>query len=70
MLENKHKKMKALHCQTQKEQNNLQERLAQEEVLACFSFFFLSFLETVKSKTANQYLFLTVGRVTSSSNGK
>ncbi|KAK2570958.1 Centrosomal protein of 85 kDa [Acropora cervicornis] len=31
MLENKHKKMKALHCQTQKEQNNLQERLAQEE---------------------------------------
>lgn len=31
VLENKHKKMKALHYQTQKEQNSLQERLGQEE---------------------------------------
>lgn len=31
VLENKHKKMKALHYQTQKEQNGLAERLAQEE---------------------------------------
>ncbi|XP_020626663.1 centrosomal protein of 85 kDa-like [Orbicella faveolata] len=30
-LEAKHKKMKALHYQTQKEQKNLEERLAQEE---------------------------------------
>lgn len=33
MLENKHKKMKTLHYQTQKEQKSLEERLAQEEVL-------------------------------------
>lgn len=31
-LENKHKKMKTLHCQTQKEQKSLEERLTQEEV--------------------------------------
>lgn len=31
-MEAKHKKMKALHYQTQKEQKNLEERLAQEEV--------------------------------------
>ncbi|XP_058952462.2 centrosomal protein of 85 kDa-like [Pocillopora verrucosa] len=30
-LENKHKKMKTLHCQTQKEQKSLEERLTQEE---------------------------------------
>ncbi|KAJ7385731.1 regulation of mitotic centrosome separation [Desmophyllum pertusum] len=30
-LENKHKKMKTLHYQTQKEQKNLEERLTQEE---------------------------------------
>ncbi|XP_022781815.1 centrosomal protein of 85 kDa-like [Stylophora pistillata] len=31
VLENKHKKMKTLHCQTQKEQKSLEERLTQEE---------------------------------------
>ena len=31
-LEAKHKKMKTLHYQTQKEQKNLEERLSQEEV--------------------------------------